>query len=208
MSKLTVIVALVLIIAALVSILIFTLRSSGIGDGPEREMILTLGWNGEEAKIPAPVEFPRWGKETWEFRQWRWKKDARKFTTFDLEGYKYVADGHGFARNDQGKLYGLFGSVKRYHPDGSLDATTLLRENNEPYQWYTYNKQGRKIIDVRITLSNKDGSKIYNVAYYDDDGKMVKEWRANKDGVVFSEQVRDLKKGNYHFTHQIKELEN
>jgi len=120
-NKIVLLAVLVLSSIAIAGALILTLRSLEIGAGPEREMTLTLGWNNEDVNIPAPVEFPEWGKGTWESILWRWKKDARTFTVTDLEGYKYVAEGHGFQRDKNGGLYGAFGSIKRYRPDGKLE---------------------------------------------------------------------------------------
>jgi len=188
---------------AIVGILIVAVKSIGIDDGPEREMVLTLGWNGEQVAIPAPVKFPEWGKKTWEFRLWRWKKDSRTFTTFDRKGYKYVAQGLGFVRDKNGRLYGAFSGIKRYGPDGKLEASTTILSGNVPEEWMTFNEQGKKA--VYVYAFHKDAGTSYEVIFYGDDGKMVKEWYTNTNGVVYSEQVRGPD-GRYHFTHRMKEL--
>ena len=203
-KRIALLAVLVLIVIAVVAVLIFTLKSVKTGAGSEREITLTFGWNGQDVNIPAPVEFPEWAEGTWEYKLWRWKKDARTFTILDREGYKYVADGQGFQRDKNGRLYGAFGGIKRYRPDGKLEAaTTSILSGNVPVEWVTFNDQGKRII--RVYAHIKDDGRSYEVIFYNDDGKMAKEWYTNTKCVIYSEQARGPD-GRYHFTHRLKEL--
>ena len=127
----------------------------------------------------------------------------RTFTTFDRQGYKYVAQGLGFLRDKNGRFCEAFASIKRYRPDGKLEASTTILSGSVPEEWMTFDDQGEKA--VYVYAFHKDEGTSYEVIFYGDDGKMVKEWYTNTDGVVYSEQVRGPD-GRYHFTHQMKEL--
>ena len=122
-----------------------------IGHGPAKEMTITMPWNGQTVEIPAPVQFPQWGKQTREFRRWAKKKNVRDFTTSDLEGYKYTAHGLGFSKDSHtGKSYPLILSVERFNSDGLRDASTLY-EPRGPVEWYICDSQGNKTMRVMRT---------------------------------------------------------
>lgn len=150
------------------------------GHGPEKEITVTPAWNGEKVQIPAPIRFPECGKDTKEYRRWRWTKHAGDFTTFDLEGYKYVADGHGFGadpQDPQGRIRPIIGAVSRYAPDGTRESYTSYNFRG-PSEWYLYDKNGHKTMQVRWTGIGM------NVLINDAEGKTRKEWCVNRKGQV------------------------
>ena len=176
------------------------LKEPGIGHGPAKDMTVTLAWSGEGIQIPAPVVFPEWGKRTREYRWWKWKKSARDFTTFDLEGCKYVADGQGFGADPQdpeGKVRPIIGGVCRYGPDGTRESYTSYNFRG-PSEWYVCDEKGKKRIYARKTGIGID------VQFKDAEEKKCKEWYVNRRGQVYFESVKQ--NGKWIVTHDLKEL--
>ena len=139
-AGLAVVIALVIVFAKI------RIGEPTIGHGPASQMVITLGWNGQAVQIPAPVQFPEWGKQTREFRRWKWKKNVQDFATFDLEGCKYVAHGLGFSADPQdpeGKLMPDINAVSRYLPTGEKEAYANYNFSG-PSEWYAYDESGHK----------------------------------------------------------------
>lgn len=170
-----------------------------IGHGPAQEMTITMPWNGQTVEIPAPVQFPQWGKQTREFRRWAKTKDVRNFTAFDLKGRKYVAHGLGFVKDSQsGKSVPLINAVERISPDGLKDAFTLY-EPRGPVEWYIYDEQGNRTMLIMRT------SRCLEVVFEGQNGKSFKEWNINKKGQIYWESVRQ-EDGYWTVTQDLKEL--
>jgi beta-lactamase regulating signal transducer with metallopeptidase domain len=203
-AKLGIVGLIVVIIAAAVLIPMDKREKVIIGEGPEREMTLTLGWSGEKVKIPAPVVLPEWGRKTKEFELWKLGRVTGEITVFDIDDYKYVAQGHGLKKNVEGELNTVLYSVERYRPNGTLEANTLYFEaDGDPTEWRTYNKDGNE----RIWVVNRPtaGDCKRKVIFYGPDGKETKEWQVSKFDVVYAELVTDPN-GQSYFTHYLKEL--
>ena len=174
-----------------------------IGEGPEREMTLTLGWNGEKVEIPAPVVFPEWGRKTEEYKRWEKIGDARTFTTYDTEGYKYVAHALGFSTDSNGVRHETIPNVQRFRPDGTLEVDTTYSPDGRPWDWRLYDKQGRK----KVYAANYPGARDQKggVVFYGPDGKEAKEWQVSEFDVVYGELITDPN-GRRYFSHYEKEL--
>ncbi len=203
-AKLGIVGLIVVIIAAAVLIPMAKREKVIIGEGPEREMTLTLGWSGEKVKIPAPVVLPEWGRKTKEFELWKLGRVTGEITVFDIDDYKYVAQGHGLKKNVEGELNTVLYSVERYRPNGTLEANTLYFEaDGDPTEWRTYNKDGNE----RIWVVNRPtaGDCKRKVIFYGPDGQETKEWQVSKFDVVYAELVTDPN-GQSYFTHYLKEL--
>jgi len=203
-AKLGIVGLIVVIIAAAVLIPMAKREKVIIGEGPEREMTLTLGWSGEKVKIPAPVVLPEWGRKTKEFELWKLGIVRREITVFDIDDYKYVAQGHGRKKNVKGELNIVLYSVERYRPNRTLEAYTLYSEaDGAPTEWRTYNEDGNKRIWV-VNLPTAGDCKR-KVIFYGPDGKETKKWQVSEFDVVYAELVTDPN-GQSYFTHYLKEL--
>jgi beta-lactamase regulating signal transducer with metallopeptidase domain len=203
-AKLGIVGLIVVIIAAAVLIPMAKREKVIIGEGPEREMTLTLGWSGEKVKIPAPVVLPEWGRKTKEFELWKLGIVRREITVFDIDDYKYVAQGHGRKKNVKGELNTVLYSVERYRPNRTLEAYTLYSEaDGAPTEWRTYNEDGNKRIWV-VNLPTAGDCKR-KVIFYGPDGKETKKWQVSEFDVVYAELVTDPN-GQSYFTHYLKEL--
>ena len=203
-AKLGIVGLIVVIIAAAVLIPMAKREKVIIGEGPEREMTLTLGWSGEKVKIPAPVVLPEWGRKTKEFELWKLGRVTGEITVFDIDDYKYVAQGHGRKKNVKGELNIVLYSVERYRPNRTLEAYTLYSEaDGAPTEWRTYNEDGNKRIWV-VNLPTAGDCKR-KVIFYGPDGKETKKWQVSEFDVVYAELVTDPN-GQSYFTHYLKEL--
>lgn len=203
-AKLGIVGLIVVIIAAAVLIPMAKREKVIIGEGPEREMTLTLGWSGEKVKIPAPVVLPEWGRKTKEFELWKLGIVRREITVFDIDDYKYVAQGHGRKKNVKGELNTVLYSVERYRPNRTLEAYTLYSEaDGAPTEWRTYNEDGNKRIWV-VNLPTAGDCKR-KVIFYGPDGRETKKWQVSEFDVVYAELVTDPN-GQSYFTHYLKEL--
>ncbi|MBN2182881.1 MAG: hypothetical protein JW715_13300, partial [Sedimentisphaerales bacterium] len=143
-----------------------------IGHGPAKEMTITMPWNGKTAGIPAPVQFPQWGRQTREFRRWARTKDVRNFTTSDLEGYTYKAHGLGFSTDPQdpkGQLMPDINAVSRYRPEGTIESCTSYNFHG-PSEWSKYDERGNRTVLVMRTSIG------LVVVFENEDGKRYKEW--------------------------------
>lgn len=175
-------------------------REPAIGNGPAKEMAVTLAWSGEAVQIPAPVRFPEWGKQTREFRRWRNKKDVRDFTAYDLQGCKYVAHGLGFSadpKDPQGKLMPDIHAVLRYGPDGARESETSYNFHG-PSEWSLYDKYGYRTVrlgQIGIGLQ---------VDFFDEDGGRCKEWSVNRRGQIYQESIK--RDGRWMVTQDLREL--
>lgn len=201
-TKLRWLIIIILFVALIALVVVYVyakLQEPQIGHGPAKELTITMPWNGQTAKIPAPVQFPQWGKQTRAFQRWAKKKNVRDFTTFDLEGYKYIAHGLGFSKDSQtGKSHPLILSVDRFNPDGLKDAFTLY-EPQRPVEWYVYDEKGNRTMLVMFSSCGLD------VVFEGADGKSYKEWNINKNGQIYWESVRQ-EDGNWLVTQDLKEL--
>jgi HEAT repeat protein/beta-lactamase regulating signal transducer with metallopeptidase domain len=200
-AKLGVLGLLVVILAAVI-LLPMAGEKVEIGQGPLREMTLVLGWNGQQVRIPAPVVFPEWGRKTKEFKRWHRTKDMRTFTTYDVDGYKYVARAHGFVKLRNGQLKEDIPFVQRFRPDGELEADSTYI-NGEPADWRLYDKQGQKKVYVANYPGGEDRKR--GVVFYGPGGAEIKKWQVSEFDVVYAEMVTDPN-GRSYFTHYLKEL--
>jgi len=174
-----------------------------IGKGPEREMKVTLGWNGERVKIPAPVVFPNWVRETREFERWKQTGGVRTFTTYDIDGYEYAALVHSVIDQAEGSRYANVVSVLRYTPDGRLEASTSYSSNEVPRTWITYNEDEHRKIQV-VNRPNDEDCKMV-VSFYGRDGRKTMEWQINEFNVVYAEMITELDERS-RFSHYLEEL--
>ena len=119
-------------------------------------------------------------------------------TWTDLDGNTYVAQALGKEENDEGKLFVCFSSIRKNRRDGSLENSTLLSGDSNPYQWKIMDEKGKRI----MFISRKtDGS--YTVTFYEnDEDKFIKEWEVDPELNIYSEQVQG-EDGHYHFTHNL-----
>ena len=196
-----IIVLFVALIALVVVYVYARFQEPQIGHGPAKEMTITMPWNGQTVEIPAPVQFPQWGKQKRAFQRWARTKDVRNFTTSDLEGYKYIAYGLGFSADPQdpkGKLMPDIHAVSRYRPEGTIESYTNYNFHG-PSEWSIYDEQGNRIMLIMKTSIGLE------VVFEGIDGKSYKEWNINKNGQIYRESVRQ-EDGNWLVTQDLKEL--
>jgi len=175
-----------------------------IGEGSEREMTLTLGWSGEKVKIPAPVVLPEWGRKTREFESWKLGTVYGDITVFDIDDYKYVAQAAGRKKNLKDELNTVLYSIKRYRPNGTLEAyTSHLEADGAPTEWRTYNEDGSERMWAINRPTASDCKR--KVIFYGPDGKETKKWQVSEFDVVYAEFVTDPN-GRSYFSHYEKEL--
>ncbi|MHC4659629.1 MAG: M56 family metallopeptidase, partial [Planctomycetota bacterium] len=175
-----------------------------IGEGPEREVTVTLGWTGEQVKIPALVVFPDWGRETRKFKRWKERiGGVRDFKTYDTDGYKYVLSVHGVIEEAGGSRRASIANVLRYNPGGVLEAGSSYFTHGVPGQWWTCDEDGQKNIRVFNRPRAKECKK--EVRFYGPDGKKTKEWHISEFDVVYGEMIFEPD-GRSRFSHYLKEL--
>jgi beta-lactamase regulating signal transducer with metallopeptidase domain len=193
-----------LLVVILAAVILLPMAGEKIetGQGPQREMTLVLGWNGQQVRIPAPVVFPEWGRKTKEFKRWHRTKDMRTFTTYDKDGYKYVARAHGFVKLSNGQLKEDIPFVQRFRPDGELEADSTYI-NGEPADWRLYDEQGQKKVYVANYPGGEDRKR--GVVFYGPGGAEIKKWQVSEFDVVYAEMVTDPN-GRSYFSHYLKEL--
>ena len=190
--------------ALLIILIIFVwavfINEPAVGHGPQKQIHLTLAWNNEKIQIPAPVTFPEWGKHSRQFRLWKRKKDARDFTTHDLEGCTYIANGLGFIadpQNPDGKFIPDIHAVSRIGPDGKKQSWTGYNIHG-PSEWCTYDQNGQKAVEVLKTSIG------LTVNFFDAQGNNNKEWTVNKKGNIYWESVKQ--NGKWIVTHDLEKL--
>ncbi|MBN1974973.1 MAG: hypothetical protein JW787_15135 [Sedimentisphaerales bacterium] len=171
-----------------------------IGPMPDSELVLTKLWNGEVVRVPGLLKVPQWMKKTGEYRRLLARGYVSTLTWKDFESNSYVAHVLGRMKDKAGKRFVCFSSMVKKRPDGSLENTTLLAGDNEPFECSIFDEKGNKIIFV--SRGNNGG---YTVSFFEnDEDKFVKEWEINPELNIYSEQVRN-ENGNYHFTYNMRE---
>lgn len=175
-------------------------HQENIGPMPDSEMVLTKLWNGEVVRVPGLLKVPQWMKKTWEYRKLLARGNVSTLTWKDLEGNSYVAHTLGRMKDKTGKRFVCFSSMVKKRPDDSLENTTLLAGNNEPFECNIFDEKGNKIIFV--SKGNNGG---YTVSFFENnEDKFEKEWEINPELNIYSEQVRS-EDGSYHFTYNMRE---
>lgn len=193
--------SLAVVVVLLVGGMIWRLSSLGREPEPGRmepaELVLTKQWNGEVVRVPGPLTLPPWVKEMKAYRRILDRGFSTDLTTTDLDGNKYVAHGLGRMKNGAGEPFVCFSSIDRYRPSGSLENTTLVAGDAEPFEWTVLNEKGE-----RITFGSIGKSGSYTIAFFEEgEENFTKEWQVDPNLTIYSEQVKG-EDGHYQFTHR------
>lgn len=174
-------------------------RAAAPGRMDKAELVLTKAWDGEVVRVPGALTVPPWMKETRDYRRTLTRGFASDLTATDLDGNTYVAHALGRAENSAGRHFVCFSSMEKRRPDGSLENVTHMAGDAEPFEWTIMDENGNRTIHVM-----KGSAGNYTVAFFENnEDEFVKEWEADSELNICSEQVRD-EDGRYHFTHRLR----
>ena len=187
----------VLLVAGMIWGLYFCGREPEPGRMEPSELVLTKQWNGEVVRVSGPLELPPWLRETKDYRRILDRGFSTNLTTTDLDGNKYVAHVLGRMKNKAGGRFVCFSRIDKYRPNGSLENTTLVAGDAEPFEWTVLNEKGE-----RTMFGSIGNSGSYTIAFFEDGReKFTKEWEVDPNLTIYSEQVRG-EDGHYQFTHR------
>lgn len=151
------------------------------------EIVLTLGWSGEQVRVPGPLEWPEEGRKTSEYRTWQHVKDVRTLRFTDAAGRRWENKTLGPGVQDI--------TVRR--PDGTLLETGSVLLPAGPTHWEFYDAtSGKPVFKAFCRAEKKENGdstgrwNVSNVYTYEPDGT-ARDWqvRPNRVDVVRGELI-------------------